>query len=120
MNDVVREPGCPVSPFGTRVKYSVIAMSENASAENETGSEIAAAPCAIDTDSCPSKRSETSVVGSIVPLALPVARAMWADETHIGPSPNSFDNRNRHRVPPSDGWITCRKVVPESPGVGGI
>ena len=118
MNDVVREPGWPVSAAGTETRCTLTARFACATTSKGVGSDTITAPRGIVTEDAPANVSARSLAGSIA--AIPAERATCTESTVRSPSPKAFDSVTRSRRPPSDGWITWRRVCPPRPGAGGM
>ncbi len=44
---------------------------------------------------------------------------VWASPPRIHPT-KALENRTRTRLPPTETWMTWRRVLPASPGAGGM
>src|SRR5690349_16567631 len=102
MNDVVRDPGWPVSRAGTAVSCKLIASSLSGGTVSVSSSDQTADPGGIETVESPLKVNATTVEPST--RSPPLLRATTPDDTTTGWSPNSFESRRRQRDPPS---VTC-------------
>src|SRR5690606_37254053 len=120
--EVVREPGCEVSPGVAcpSAMYTVTVRLLRGAKGKSSGSETICAPTGITTLVRPWKVTGTALWGSMAdtPACPPAGSATVTAVIGRGAVPNAFDSRSRIREPPTETRTVCRRVVLTRKGSG--